>query len=492
MNKLRKIACLLLALLTVSSAFAACSEGSNTDAKETQGNAGGDEAAVTTAAEETEIVYKATVPEGTNLDGYKYRVMVNDSSQYWADQNFVHDEENGNYINDSVLRRERAVEDILGCDIIPTPMQSVSSTTQKFVSANEDSADLVFISPVASAGLVTNGTFLELTTMEGLDLSNPWWDQNAAADLSIANKLFMAYGDISMMYKRTMSVVCFNKDIVRNNQLTSPYELVEQDNWTTETMAALCKGVAQDLNSDGNYVIREDLIGASMTPDQFPISLIAGGNFITVKDEDDIPQLTFYNEKMVSHFEALTAWLFNPELATVADSGANTDSFGEGKLFLQFCEMHCIPHQRNSETDFGLLPFPKMDASQDRYYHVINPNVACAMLVPVTVSNPAQVALVAEVLGAEGKNWVTPAYYDYNLTSRDTRDEESVAMLDIIFDTTKYDVAHIYDLAGMGSQLRSVASNKTENITSVYEKIEKRLTTEIEKIVEKYTEIGEE
>ena len=131
MNKLRKIACLLLALLTVSSAFAACSEGSNTGSKETQANAGGDEAAVTTAAEETPLVYKADVPEGTNLNGYAYRVMVNDSSQYWADQNFVHEEENGNYINDSVLRRERAVEDILGCDIVPTPVADVKAFIEK-------------------------------------------------------------------------------------------------------------------------------------------------------------------------------------------------------------------------------------------------------------------------------------------------------------------------------------------------------------------------
>ena len=487
--KFSRFTALILSAVLLSSAIS-CSTpdspaNSTVKSPETTGTAASAE-----APEETKIVYSADIPEGTDMDGYEFRIMVNDSSHYWVDINFMHDEENGNYINDAVLYRERAAEEKLNINLLPIPSPNASSATSKFVSANEDASDLVFLSPAGTMNLITEGMFLELNRdVPNLDLSNPWWDQNAAADLSIVDKLFMVYGDISMMYKRTMSVCLFNKNLVANLSLANPYELVEQNNWTYESVAALGKDVAQDINNDGAYTMGEDMMVTGYSADQLPILLISGGNFLTTKDDEDIPQLTFYNERMVSAYETLASWLFNDELAKL--SGGSTDAFGTGKLLMVLCEMHCIPHLRNMEEDFGILPFPKYEAAQERYYHVINPNVACAMLIPITVADPAQVGLVAEVLAAEGKNYITPAYYDYNLTSRDTRDEESVGMLDIIFATTTYDAAHIYDLGGIGTMLRGLANTKNENVTSAFEKISNSVQKYIDRTVKKYQEIGE-
>lgn len=485
--KIAKLSSLFLAALMLLSSVS-CSAPADTAGNDTTAPEASVTSADTKAPEETKIVYSADIPEGTDMDGYEFRIMVNDESHYWVDINFMHEEENGNYINDAVLFRERAAEEKLNINLLPIPSPNASGATQKFVSADEDASDLVFLSPAGTMNLITEGMFLELNRdVPNLDLTNPWWDQNAAADLSMVDKLFMVYGDISMMYKRTMSVCLFNKNLVTDLSLANPYELVDQNNWTYESVAALGKGVAQDINNDGAYTMGEDMMVTGYSADQLPILLISGGNFITTKDDEDIPQLTFYNERMVSAYETLASWLFNDELAQL--SGGSIDAFGAGKLLMVLCEMHCIPHLRNMEEDFGILPFPKYEASQDRYYHVINPNVACAMMIPITVADPAQVGLVAEVLAAEGKNYITPAYYDYNLTSRDTRDEESVGMLDIIFATTTYDAAHIYDLGGVGTMLRGLASTKNENITSAFEKISKSVQKYIDRSVEKYQEI---
>ncbi len=246
-NNFQKISCLLLAVLILSSVLISCSNEQPTAYNDTSSVT---ETEITTIPEEeTEIVYSAPVPEGTNLNGYEFRIMVNDSSQYWADQNFVHDEENGNYINDAVLRREQKTEELLYCDVLPVPVQSVTSTVQRFVSADENAADQVWISPVSSASLVTNGTFLELNSLDGLDLTAPWWDQNAVADLSISDRLYQMYGDISMMYKRTLSVIVFNKGIAKDLGLSNPYELVQANNWTYETLFSLCKGKSEAKRS---------------------------------------------------------------------------------------------------------------------------------------------------------------------------------------------------------------------------------------------------
>ena len=54
--------------------------------------------------------------------------------------------------------------------------------------------------------------------------------------------------------------------------------------------------------------------------------------------------------------------------------------------------------------------------------------------VPVSVSDPAFCGNVMEVLNAASADTISPAYYDTLLTSKFSRDEDSGAMLDLIFD----------------------------------------------------------
>jgi hypothetical protein len=93
---------------------------------------------------------------------------------------------------------------------------------------------------------------------------------------------------------------------------------------------------------------------------------------------------------------------------------------------------------RNTDVDFGILPYPKYDDTQERYYSRVsyyNPT-----LVPKTNSDLEFTGCILEALMCESENTVVPAYYEIALKTKYSRDDESSAMLDFIFSTRVVDI----------------------------------------------------
>ncbi|HPE96081.1 MAG TPA: hypothetical protein PLT66_08460, partial [Bacillota bacterium] len=95
-------------------------------------------------------------------------------------------------------------------------------------------------------------------------------------------------------------------------------------------------------------------------------------------------------------------------------------------------------------------------------------------------------SIVLEALGAATKNIVNDAYYEVTLNGQKTRDEESIEMLDIIFDNVGADIAHIYNWDMMGWMLNGLISNETLEFTSFYQSYQSKLEAAIAKTMESY------
>ena len=140
------------------------------------------------------------------------------------------------------------------------------------------------------------------------------------------------------------------------------------------------------------------------------------------------------------------------------------------------------------ETDFGIIPYPKYDDAQDRYYSRIE---ACELFcVPVTNKNHEFAGVVLEALAAESAKSVIPSYYDVALQGKVTRDEESSEMLDLIFNTRVFDwgdtiwcaqirdgifddmmKANDRDLASKTAELDNLVADKIKTTVEMFEKL---------------------
>jgi hypothetical protein len=158
------------------------------------------------------------------------------------------------------------------------------------------------------------------------------------------------------------------------------------------------------------------------------------------------------------------------------------DIFMDDRSLFYYGELHSAEDMRANISDFGILPMPKFDEYQEDYSHTINAGVAAVLVVPMTNDDLTGTAYVLDALGAASKNILTPAYYDLNLKSVVSRDDESEAMLDIIFSSLRYDMGYLF-VPQANTMIRSLGRNFSSDIASTYKGQENSFISEIEAIV---------
>ena len=126
-----------------------------------------------------------------------------------------------------------------------------------------------------------------------------------------------------------------------------------------------------------------------------------------------------------------------------------------------------VDKHRNSETDFGILPFPKYDSNQKDYGHAVSAFHCAFVCVPTLAASP-RVGAILEELAYQGQKLLTPAYYDQTLIGQYTRDEESASMLDLIFATRVYDVGIYYTIGDYKTALSRLYVTRSA-LSSLYD-----------------------
>ena len=427
--------------------------------------------------EET-IIYRADTPAGLDLGKEEFRILVYDNANStWYDVDFAATEITSDIINDATFKRIAQVEEELNVDIVSYPSPEYGfAYMNTAVSTGDDLYDAGIVCARKAATLAERGYLHDLLDTDlPLQTDAPWWADNCVEDLSVANRLYMIAGDISILYRKSVRVYYFNKQIAADHpEIPNMYELVENGEWTFEELANCVFAVSEDLDGD-DEMTGADRFGLIYTVDTMGTGLIGAGVEIVTKDEDDYPELTFYNEDTVLAFEMITDIIYDDDYSfTGADNRPNKEmmTFENGSALFNNCELHNIEKFRAMETDFGILPTPKFDEYQENYRSIINPVPAGMIVIPITNdANLNNTCYVLDALGAASKNTLTPAYIDVYLEGRGARDEESRESLNIIFNNIVFDLGYIYNWGNIATFSYDLVRQKSTAFTSSYESI---------------------
>jgi hypothetical protein len=105
------------------------------------------------------------------------------------------------------------------------------------------------------------------------------------------------------------------------------------------------------------------------------------------------------------------------------------------------------------DTEFGIIPYPKYDKEQIEYM----PHTAGIFLpivcVPKTNADTENTGLFMEAFAYEGNKTIVPAFYENILKGKTARDDESVEMLDYIYNNIRYDTGNVFNLGGFADVL---------------------------------------
>ena len=485
----RKTAILLGSALLAAAVLASCG-----DASTAQNPANNDASADVQTEAVTEPVkefVKADLPD-RDFGGENFIIYGRIYDGEWSAYDILSKELDGEQINDALVERTRYIEETYNCTLetFASNESTVTAPLKKLITAG-DATYAACVTDVYDAGsLSVDGLLLNLKNVENIDLSQRWWAQMTNASLTLDNRQYYATGDLFIQDNRATRVFFFNKGMVTNYDMESPYALVKANKWTQDAYFKMCETVKADLNGDNVMKREDDQFGTFAQTTVGGVLYLGAGQHFTEKDGNDLPYIACNTEKAVSVMTAIS-----DKLSKMSDTiSQNGDSlingyypdnlvyFQDGRgLFAPEVLAH-IQTMRDCNVDIGILPPPKFDESQDGYYCYADGWCVNVVSVPVTNTSSEKIGFVLEAMAANALNNLTPAYYDICLTSKYVRDQESVEMLDLIFANVVMDNANIFSWGSIESTVNT-AMTKGTGIASAIEKVTKATQKAMDKTV---------
>lgn len=487
----------ILTLLLLTVLLAGCAGDGTT---ETVGKTAGDTAPST----ETETLSEkerqiAALPTG-DYGGYDFMMLNNESN--FAYTQMSAEELTGEGINDAIFNRNNAVAERLNVKLVENkvPYAEVTSTMNTSIAAGDSTYSCFwnesqFVAPFAIAGSLWN-----VHDIAPLSLDQPWWNAGAMADLTVGDYLYFLVGDLHLMFKESFWMVGFNKNIADDAGIEDLYGVVREGKWTMDKMGAAMTAARADLNGDG-VMDGNDRFGVTCYSGCVIPLFIGAGETIVERDTDGIPHFVTPDDRFYQAYEKLVSTYFAKNIDYTCLDGKTKaisqyaaegmDAFhgvflsGHALFYLE--PIGSLKKLRSMDAEFGVLPYPKLDEAQKDYATYIA-NYAAVCGIPVSAEDPERVGVVLENLCGLSHWDLQDAYIKDTLSFKYIRDEESREMLDIIFDTGRFNLSDQLDVNTVRSKIQDSAIAGKDSVASILEKAlpaaEKKLDENIRKLTQ--------
>lgn len=491
---MKKVLTVLLALLMLMSLMTVCANNTENGEGDTTVPAGTTPApgdATSAPAEQTTLEQITPELPDVRYDGYSF-VVANDfaDSTKYTTNAIRSDIQQGEIINDALYARTRLIETTYGITIVDTDidLEPIKNTFR----SGDDLYAIATVDLSNIMSMVNAGYALDFNGIDSIDLTKPWWDQNAQKKLSIGGRLYYTFSDFLITALDNARATYFNKDIARELNLENPYELVKNNAWTIEKMQSMAKNAVNDL--DGNSVIdTNDRVGITNNATTFYEALLTGCNAEIVKQgEDGYPYFCCFDEKefFVNVYQTLMSTFGNTDFYLIAKTDDARNMFINNNALFTVDTLYMASKSRASDVNFGILPIAKWDEAQENYIQV-SPNPH-SIMIPSTTRNTERTGVLLEALSYYSSAYYSdealiPAYYENALKYKSSTDAESSEMLTIIHDNISY-VNKIVGTAFSGQVFNFFAAGK-QDISSLLKTQEKPQRNQLKKTLDKIAEL---
>ena len=492
--KRTKLLSFILALLMIASVvLMACSAPKEQGDANTPDNGDSEAIADDSGAAEPATEEKYEFP-GNNYNGYKMRVIVPDHND-WAMSTIMAEEENGDPLNDAIYKRNKIVEDGLNVEIEEILVSGPESKAKKAIQANTDDYDVVFTDSSQAGIMASQGMYLNLYDIPGIDVERPYWNQKANASVELLGKLYFTTSDANMITNDAIWVLYYNKKIHQDLGMEDPYQLVRDGKWTIDKFYDMARAGAQDIDGDGAWTVN-DRWGISTHNLGFLAFFECQEEKLVELNEQGEPYLVNPGDRFINAFIKAHNLMNAKEgvylHAQGSYPGRTSDLDHAKKTFMADMSLFCsevLSHARvfrEMTADFGLLPHPKHDEVQQNYYTFMIDTIP-AFGIPITVADPERSGVFMDAFTAISAETIIPAYYKISLEGKFTRDEDSIEMLDIIREGCVFDLAVLFNWGGFYSTIINYGcGNEGTNPIGQFDKNRGKVEAAIEKTLDAY------
>ncbi len=475
----------MAAFLTLTVLFSLSSCGNNNEPKDTTS------APTTEATIKTEHDYLSDIPVS---DFKQYEFHILSPSRTWAITAMTAEEISGDIINDAIAQRQQEIEQRLNIKLIEkTTTDNITNILMINATAGVDDCDLALVQTYNALSLYQQNYLIDQTTLDAINLENPWWESSFNADVNIGSKRYLTFGQANLIYYCSFYMYAFNKDMIARYGLENPYDLVKNNEWTWDKMYQMMQTAATDTNGDGIYTPGTDILGLAGHINHSRNLILSSGQTITHVNADGYPEYTGLSEKYIDAFSKFTDYFITSPISAIAgrspnpyDGYNNASSIANylsvfntgGALFLTTGSNE-INACRESETEYGIVVVPKYESSQDKYITPVY-SATEGFVIPSSAKDPERTALILETLGAISYNNIVDKHIKTVLHYRCANDPVAVEMIDLAYASGAVDKAMANNFGTCTNILNNLNTYGSKNISSTFTTIEKKLKADIE------------
>ena len=443
----------------------------------------------TTAPVEEKLSY----PSALSDHGGETFTFLNCVDGLWAGSFHVidYEEASGDAVESAIYRRARQAEEDLNLHIAveKDEIGNLYGRVKKTVTSGDNAFAAAYMPLQFGSATLAGEYALNLYDLGTLRLSEPWWNQSYVEQTTLGDDILFASIDyINMMGYTYTNVMYFNKKMCENYDLDYPYQAVRDGKWTYDAMREYM-AAAVNLNGDSAFSEKNPncVFGYAVQHEEGTMTLLDGcGSFVMKKNKDGIPVINDDLTQLSAAYEKLLSILERDGFCMMGN-GSLQENTGSISLFANSRAMF---HQaalgvsaadfRNIDVEYGILPMPKADESQEKYYSMVS-QYTLALSVPKTATEPAKTGEVLDYMAFLGYRDVIPEVQTA-LCFKGLRDEDSIDMFNIVLDTESVDIGFLF---GWTSNLvKTLSQNVYKGKNDFASQMEKN-ASKIEKAVEK-------
>ena len=390
--------------------------------------------------EETEFNWYASVKEGTDFGGYTF-TAVRYEDKTW-NMYIAPEEMTGEVLNDAAYRRNLEAEDLVNIKVEELCDGSYEGDFKNVVKAGEsETYDLIcFWCPGERASYITGNFVYDWQALEGTDLGARWYNQSANATYHLGSKQYFAVSDLTFPVQQHFRIL-FNKELMTQLGMDYPYEAVYNGQWTFEKMYGYSKDAYADLNGNGT-ADKDDRYGMAMNA-----AYIAGFGFnfgeVPMTWDEEGYHFNLVSDRIVRIVELMQGLRSDPDVFFATSGNDHYKVFEAGNALFEGYGSDPVL-LRDLEFDFGYLPYPKLDESDD--YTIWT--VGGMMGLPITLSDPFRTGTIIEVLSAGSNKYVADAFIEQYVEGKILRDEDSKNIYRLMREKAMCDLSYNVDPSG--------------------------------------------
>ncbi len=421
------MAFLLLVAMACSVAVACGGDGSinGTVASDTSADTNGVTADVTDAVTTDDIDSTHSLPADLKFAGEELILATYSGGNVghgWANYLDIDAPEAGNSIQEAAYNRNQEVERMLGITITCNSsdwvwLNGLTIALDVCTRSGNSIYDIMYLESIFSyEQLIIDELLMDVAKMPYVDLNKSYYNKQFNDVYYLRDNLYLFASDTTFPCQSAVKwLVNDDRMVDLGYERDYLFHKVESGDWNLSVVWDMIEGVAIDVNNDG-IEDDNDIYGIGSNCWQLAPLYPATGLKGCYYTEDGF-EFDYGTEYSITVFNAILDLQNSPDVKFDGDN--DVWYLGNALFTVSGGPIHDL---RLMEFDFSVLPMPRFNEEQDRYYNFCSGGVS---IVPATVANENLVGASIEAMAWASAKHLVPAFHDDFIEQGVLRNNES-------------------------------------------------------------------